>query len=645
MRKNPVLAWIIGILGTLAAVAALGLGALVYLVSRIDAAAEIERVVEQATGRDLTISGKAGLSLWPIIGIEAEDAALANVEGGRAPALMAADEINIGMEIMPLFRRQVVVRELVLEHPRIALEVDAQGRPNWLLQRRPTLTQGPQAPAGSSSIDLTPRTFSLRSVRISDGEFSYYDGRRGAGWVFGDADLTTAFEGPEQPVRVAGAIRYNDRPVELLIELAKPGAALRGELTQFSLQMHGELLNLSFAGQTVAASGEMAGNVRAEGPNLRALTAWVGVPIQGGAGLQRFAVDGRLALGGGAYDFSNASFTLDAISGRGDFILSESRGKPYLSGRLELFDLDLNPYLAGAAPPAPVQTPTSEAPAAPTPPAPAAEAPRAIDVQSRTLGQTPIDFSGLRAINADLELTTHALTFQHIQLDSSRMGVVLHDGYMAATLHTAALYGGYASGRLEFDARTPRVRLVQDISLSGVDTQRFLTDAVNFSNIAGRGDLAYTIETQGLTQRELIESARGRAHIEVVSGTLRGVDLGGVASTIRTALRGELIAPEAQTPFQGMSGTFAIAGGALASDSLSFNTPQLRIPGIGVIDLVRSRIDMRMAPRSPRGGIVVPFAARGPLGQVAYTSDIRDRALREIQARVNEVEAAARAPQ
>lgn len=643
MAKNPVLGWIIGILGTLVAIAALGLGGVVYLVSRLDAGAEIERAVEASTGRDLTISGPTGLSLWPVIGLRAQNAALANVEGGRAPALMAVDEINVGMEILPLFRREAVVRHLVLQHPRIALEVDAEGRPNWLLQRLAAPTT-PGAPTQSPGVDLTPRTFSLRSVRISDGEFSYLDARRGSGWVFGDADLTTAFNGPNEPVRVAGAIRYNDRPAQLHIELAQPGAAMNGGLTQISLQIDSEFLNLAFAGQTVAASGEIAGNVRAEGPNLRGLAAWVGVPIQGGAGLRRYAVDGRLAVGGGAYDFSNASFTLDEISGRGDFIVSESRGKPYLSGRLELFDLNVNPYLAGAIrPAAAVAAPASDG-AAPMPVA-AVEAPRAIDVQQRTLGEAQIDFSGLRAINADLELVTHTLTFQHLRLDSSRMGLVLNDGYMAATLHSAALYGGYASGRLEFDARTARARLVQDISLTGVDTQRVLGDAVNFRNIAGRGDLAYTLETQGVTQRELIQSARGRAHIEVISGTLHGVDLGGVASTIRTALRGELIAPEAQTPFQGMSATFAIANGSLASDSLSFNTPNLRIPGIGVIDLVNNRIDMRMAPRSPRGGVVIPFAARGPLGQVAYTSDLRDRAQREIQTRVNEIEAAARAPQ
>jgi hypothetical protein len=118
-----------------------------------------------------------------------------------------------------------------------------------------------------------------------------------------------------------------------------------------------------------------------------------------------------------------------------------------------------------------------------------------------------------------------------------------------------------------------------------------------------------------------------------------------VSRTIRNALRGELIAPEARTPFQGFSATFVVSDGVLASSNLSFNTPDLRIPGLGVIDLPQRRLDLRLAPRSARGGIVFPFAIRGPWDGVTYAWDGSDRALREISARVRAVEAASRAAQ
>jgi len=640
------LRWTFLILGGLVAAALIGAGALFYMVSRLDVRAEVERAVENATGRDLTIAGDVGVSFWPVLGLRAEEATLANVEGGRAPAFIAMDEIDVGVELRPLLNQDVRVRRLVLQRPRIALEVDAEGRPNWIMQPRTAPT--PQQPAPDPDAPpARPREVSLREIRISDGEVSFFDARRGVGWVVGDADLTTAITSMSSPVRLTGSVRYNDQAVELEVDLADPSAVAAGRNSEIQVEIESELLNASFDGVTTALSGEVAGAIQASGPSLRQLAAWSGSPLVGATGLDAFSVTGRIAIGGGRYDFSNAGFALDRIQGRGDFVLSQLRGKPYLSGRLELFDFDLNPYIGGqAAPPVttPVEAPTeAQTASAPTAEIAAVEAPpRTVDIAAAPSEQ-PIDFSGLRAINADLELTTHVMLVQHMRIDRAQLSLVLNDGFMAATLHNLTLYGGSGRGRFELEARDSGVRTMQDLVFDGVDAQRFLSDAVNFGNIEGRSEMAINLRTQGATQTELINNARGRVHIEVVSGVLRGVDLGGVSRTIRNALRGELIAPEARTPFHGFSATFAVANGALASSDLSFNTSDLAIPGVGVIDLDAKRLDLRMAPRSARGGgIVVPFSVRGPFTALAYDSDIRGRARTEIEPRIREIDAAAR---
>jgi len=634
--------------GSLVTVVLLGAGVLTYLVLRLDVRGEIERNVEAASGRDLTINGPVGVSYWPVLGLKAQDVTLSNVEGGRAQAFIAADEIDIGVELRPLLDRQVNVRRLVFQRPQVALEVDANGQPNWLLRPAPSTTPPPTTtPPPEGPVDVA-RT-SLRSVRINDGEVSFFDARRGAGWVVGEVDITTALTSLDAPMRAEGTLRYNDREVTIDASIARPGQAIRGELTQLILNIESELLTAEFRGQTVATSGELAGTVRASGPSLRQLASWSGTPVQNAVGLEQFAVTGRLTIGGGAYTFTNAGFAVDQVRGRGDFVLSELRDKPYLSGRLELFDFDLNPYISGQAPPPVTEEQVEVAAAMPAPGqsqataeiATVEAAPRAVDVREAP-SETPIDFSGLRAFNADLELVTHAVLIQHMRIDSSRLNLVVNDGFMAATVHNVSLYGGSGRGRFEIDAREPATRMMHDLAFSSLDAQRFLSDAINYAGIEGRAELSLNIRVQGLTQSEMINSADGYAHMEVVSGVLRGVDLGGVATTIRNALRGELIAPEARTPFQGFSATFAITDGVLASDSLSFNTTDLRIPGLAVIDLPGRRFDARLAPRSPRGGVVVPFAARGPFGQFSYAHDINGNALAQISARVREVEAASR---
>lgn len=629
--------WVIIITGGIVALTLMGAATLVYLVSRIDLKPEIERVVENATGRDLAIAGPVGVSFWPVLGVRAEGASLANVEGGRAPAFITMDELDIGVEIRPLFERRVVVRRLVMQRPSIALEVDAEGAPNWIL----TPASAPTPPSTGPSQPPPPSTGpSLREIRIVDGEASFFDAREGAGWVVGEVNISTAITHIDEPMHVDGRLRYNDRDLAVTAELIRPGAVTRGQNTPLKFTLDGELLQADFDGRA-AASGELAGILRASGPNLRQLAAWQGSPLPGDAGLGEFAVSGRAAIGEGVMQFTNAAFSVDRIRGRGDFSLSDMGAKPYIAGRLELFDFDLNPYLLGETP-APAAVAASAPSASPTAEIAAVEAPpRTVDVRAAQPAEA-MDFSGLQAINGNLEITTHAVLVEHLRVDRARATIDLNNGFLAATVQEVRLYGGSGRGRFEIDARQAEVRIVQDFVFDNLDTRRFLSDAVNFSGIEGRSELSVNVRARGRTPADLVASADGRVHLEILSGVLHGVDLGGVSTTIRNALRGELVSPQARTPFLGFSGTFAVSDGVLASNNLSFNTEDLRIVGVGVIDTPRRRLDMRLSPRSPRGGATFPFAVRGPWGQFNYAADMNARVERELNARVLELQAASR---
>lgn len=649
--------WVVVILGSIVAIALLAAGGLAYLVLRLDVRGEIERAVENATGRQLTIQGDVGVSYWPVLGLRATKTTLSNVPGGRAPAFSTSEEIDIGVELQPLLNRQVVVHNLVLQRPHIALEIDAAGKPNWILTPpvrpappSPPPSRAPHAPA-QPTINVAQTT--LREVRIVDGEVTYYDARHGSGWGIGAVNLTTAVNALNQPVRFVGDLKYNDKQMQLDMSIGNPGAMLRGQPSPLTIGVHSDLLIATFTGQTGVA-GALNGQVLASGPSLRQFAAWVGTPIQGGVGLEQFDVNGVLTTGNGEFNFSNAGFAIDLVRGRGDFAISQRRGKPYVSGRLQLFDFDMNPYLLGHAPPkaapvnapAPAPLPPESAPLSPQTTVPNAQIaavappPRPVDVQG-TPSSTPIDFSSLQAFNADLDLTTAAVLVQHARFDAARLSVVINDGYLAATIQSLNLYGGTGHGRFEIDARQPDARMTEQMSFDGIQALPFLTDTVNFTNIEGKAEITASLRTHGRTVSELITRADGQTHIEVVSGVLHGVDMGGVSRTINNALRGELIAPEARTPFLGFSGTFAIADGVLASDDLRFNTADLRIPGIVVIDFPAKRLDLRVVPQSPRGNLfVIPFSARGPWSQLEYNSDITGRALRAIQPRVRQVQTA-----
>ncbi|MDX2236198.1 MAG: AsmA family protein [Hyphomonadaceae bacterium] len=602
---------------------------LYFFLPREQIRAQVERLIEAQIGRDVTFAGAFRPSLYPVLGFRADDVSVANVANGRAATFAAAEGLAVGVEVIPFLQGRLIVTELVLQKPAISLEIDAEGRPNWLFAPRPGAAPAPPRPTKTPPAEQDMR---LHDVRIVDGLISQNDFRANVGWMVEDVDLQSSIVSLAAPMEIDGALTYRGERVELEIDQARPRALMRGEATDMAVALRAAPMVARLQGRLDPRAETFVGAGQASGESLRRVAAWLGAPMAPGAGFERFSVDGRLNAARASLSIENATMSLDQLQGRGDLLIETQRAKPYVSGRLELQALDLNPYLA--PPPAAAG---AAAPASAEPTGVAA----GVDLSADAYDRTPVDLSGMGAFNANLELTANAFTFQRLRTERAQLSMVLNDGFLAATLHRMQLYGGAGSGRIEIDARQPALRLVQELVVDGVDVNRFLTDAAGFAQIEGRGEVGLRLVATGRSQADFMASMGGRVHVEVVTGALRGVDLGGIARTIRNALSGDLVAANARTPFTGMSATLTLSDGVAATDNLSLNTRNLAIRGIGVIDLNGQTLDLRVVPRDQ--GIAVPFRMQGPWAQLAYASDLRGRARPEIEAKVRAVQARARA--
>jgi AsmA protein len=88
--------------------------------------------VLRATGRALTISGAIHLRLGLSPELEADDIALANIEGGSRPQMLTAKSLRADLALLPLLGGDAVVSALTIEQPSLLLERSADGTPNWL---------------------------------------------------------------------------------------------------------------------------------------------------------------------------------------------------------------------------------------------------------------------------------------------------------------------------------------------------------------------------------------------------------------------------------------------------------------------------------------------------------------------------------
>lgn len=614
--------WLV-VAGSVAVLAALVAAAFI-LVSQLDVKGLLQTAVLEQTGRRLTISGPVRPAFFPTLGVTAHGVALANAPGGESPTLLEADEVQIGVAVRPLLARQLDVTALVFVKPRLSLEIAADGRPNWILAPQKPVKPG----AGRNSESV--RDVQLSGARIEAGVISYANMKSGARMGLQDINAVISLSGLDAPLGLDGTATFKGEKLDIAAKLGAPRLAMAGGRSPIAFSFTSAPIVTKFNGVIDVKTGGLAGLFEAEGPSLRRLTAWIGAPIGEGPNLQTFKVAGRFELGPKSAAFDNATLKLDAIDARGDFLVETGRTKPVISGRLQVAALDLNPYLApqpaasGGEPVARIES---------------------VDVTAPAWSRSAIDLAGLKSVDANLDLTTGPLTAFNLKLDRAKVDLVLHDGFLAATLSDIGLYGGAGKGRLELDARTPDLHLRQELDVAGIDAARFLADAAGFTRLEGRSNLKFTLASRGADQQALVASTDGSVTLTLADGALRGVNLGGVSRTIRSAIGGGMVGPNARTPFKTFATTFVVSDGVAATDDLRIRAADAEITAAGVIDLSQRTLDMRIRPKAdsvlsqigiaPGAGIAAPFRVSGPWSKPTYKIDLlgsaRDTIAQQVQ--------------
>src|SRR4029077_9859678 len=88
----------------------------------------------QATGRELKIDGALSISFFPSFGVELNGVHFANAAGAHDADMATIEQVVVGAEFWPLLSGNVKVTQITLVKPIINLEIDKNGRGNWLFE-------------------------------------------------------------------------------------------------------------------------------------------------------------------------------------------------------------------------------------------------------------------------------------------------------------------------------------------------------------------------------------------------------------------------------------------------------------------------------------------------------------------------------
>ncbi len=128
MRPLRIVAYVAaGLIGLIV----IGLVLVVVFVDPNDYRDDIEKLVEEKTGRELTLSGDLKLSVFPWIALESGPASLGDAPGFGPEPFVSIRDARVGVRLLPLLSGKVEVGNVRLDGARIRLITDENGRNNW----------------------------------------------------------------------------------------------------------------------------------------------------------------------------------------------------------------------------------------------------------------------------------------------------------------------------------------------------------------------------------------------------------------------------------------------------------------------------------------------------------------------------------
>ena len=163
MRFKRILGWTFAGLATLLIVAIVG--GLLYIRTRSFQTFALRKIVEaadQATGGRAEI-GSLDFQLSKLTA-HIYDITMHGTEDATQPPLLHVDKMTIRLKIVSAIHRQVSLRELLIEHPVIHVEVNREGRNNL-----------PTAPPSQSSSNTSIFDLAVGHAQLNSGEMNYND--------------------------------------------------------------------------------------------------------------------------------------------------------------------------------------------------------------------------------------------------------------------------------------------------------------------------------------------------------------------------------------------------------------------------------------------------------------------------------------
>jgi len=583
---------VLAIVGVIGAVAV----AVPFLISSDAVKKRISDQLTHWTGRQFTFTGDAKLRLFPYLTVRLQNVRLAN-PGGKG-AFISAGNMTGKLEILPLLAGRLEFAEFRLASPTIALRVDADGQPNWVLDQG---VVGTLASKGDSELPAddpappTPRAdLELGRFLIRNGTVSYSDARNAMNETFSDVNVDLNWQNTIDAATGKGKFTWRGQRVSFTGDVRAPLTLLAGGDSPLRVTAEAAPASLSFDGVARQFDGmQLEGDVSLAVPSVAALAAWLGAPVGDHLVIGSASISGVLSWFAATLSFNNATVNVDGNVGEGALTAMLKGGKPNIQGTLDFARFDFAPQIAAVA--------------------------ASLDAAG-AWRQAPIDLPVVRSVDLDLRLSAGQALAGNVEIGPLAASVLVNDGVLLAEVGEAHL----GAGQLDASLRATQVDgvLAATASAKGDDVAiKTVAGLFGLSGITGRGEVSTRLSAEGATWGAFAADIAGTVSVDASDGVIEGIDLGRVPAAL--AGEGTPSPMGGSTGYGRLAANVTAAGGLFATDDLVLESPAYRLDLVGKLALAGPTVEARgvltLLGEPPRD---VPFLVGGPLSAPAFQPDL-----------------------
>ncbi|WP_265943917.1 AsmA family protein [Dechloromonas sp. A34] len=571
----------------------------------------IERMTLEKTGRALAIGGDITIEFaWPQPRFRAGAVSFANPPWAGEKQMVAAEAVEIVLDLPQLLRRNLVFPELRLRRPVIFLEQGAGGRKNWLLDLE-------QQDEGAR--------IQIGRLMLDQGSLGYDDAGQKTSIR---AEVSTADGGPPgSGLSFSAQGRYKGQPLKVQ-GTGGPVLALRDESTPYPLQAE-----LSIGLTVVKAEGSVTSllklsaldlRVALRGSSLAQLYPLLGIvfPETG-----PYATEGHLVHSGRTWRYDKFSGRIGKSDIAGSVEVVTGGKRPTLKADLNsrLLDLaDLGP-LIGARPgrlQVAQDAPLPSDADAPTP------------TRARVLPDLPFKTDRWSTVDADVSLKAAAIRADKLPLENLDTHLSLKDSVLTLDPLDFGVAGGQLKSVITLDGSKQPIEAHAKLRARKIQIAQLFPGADLSDTSIGQLNGEFDLTGKGNSVGRMLATSNGKLGLIVARGQISRLMMEKAGLHIWEILQLN-VTGDKLVKLRCAVGDFDVKDGTLQTQALVFDTEITTILGTGSIDLAEEKLDLTLNQKTKDTSPLAlrsPIHVRGTLAQPDISVDRRIVAARALGA-------------